>query len=127
MCGPSAPAVPAARARLAAPATNRTTNRFTHASSHRGPAVPSQPAGRGALRGHPSRSKPRPPRAAYTRRGHVRVMFEATGPLTAQEEHALVQRLLLGDEEAVRTIYARFARPVYSLGWRLLGSAEAAE
>ena len=54
-------------------------------------------------------------------------MFEATGPLTVQEEHALVQRLLLGDEEAVRTIYARFARPVYSLGLRLLGSAEAAE
>src|SRR5438477_815230 len=55
------------------------------------------------------------------------MIFESAGPLTAHEEQALVQRLLCGDEEAVRTIYARFARPVYSLGLRLLGSAEAAE
>jgi RNA polymerase sigma-70 factor, ECF subfamily len=55
------------------------------------------------------------------------MMFEAAGPLSAHEEQALVQRLLCGDEEAVRTIYARFARPVYSLGLRLLGSAGAAE
>jgi len=55
------------------------------------------------------------------------MMFESGEPLTAQEEQVLVQRLLSGDEEAVRTIYARFARPVYSLGLRLLCSAEAAE
>src|SRR3954453_4119521 len=55
------------------------------------------------------------------------MIFESTGPLSAHEEQALVQRLLCGDEEAVRTIYARFARPVYGLGLRLLGSSEAAE
>ncbi|HEX9377551.1 MAG TPA: sigma-70 family RNA polymerase sigma factor [Actinomycetota bacterium] len=55
------------------------------------------------------------------------MMFEAGAPLTVQEERVLVQRLLSGDEEAVRSIYGRFARPVYSLGLRLLGSAEAAE
>ncbi len=55
------------------------------------------------------------------------MIFESAGPLSAHEEQALVQRLLCGDEEAVRTIYARFARPVYSLGLRLLGGAEAAE
>ena len=54
-------------------------------------------------------------------------MFEAAGPLSAHEEQVLVERLLSGDEEAVRTLYARFARPVYSLGFRLLGSVEAAE
>ena len=55
------------------------------------------------------------------------MIFESVGPLSAHEEQVLVGRLLCGDEEAVRTIYARFARPVYSLGLRLLGSAEAAE
>src|SRR4051794_1866839 len=55
------------------------------------------------------------------------MMFESVGPLSAHEEQVLVGRLLCGDEEAVRTIYGRFARPVYSLGLRLLGSAEAAE
>jgi RNA polymerase sigma-70 factor (ECF subfamily) len=49
------------------------------------------------------------------------------GPLTALEEQRLVTRLLDGDEEAVRAVYARFARPVFTLGLRLLGSAEAAE
>ena len=49
------------------------------------------------------------------------------GPLLPREEHALVAGLLAGDEEAIRTLYARFARPVYTMGYRLLGSAEAAE
>ena len=49
------------------------------------------------------------------------------GPLSANEEQALLQKMLDGDEEAIRTIYGRFARPIYSLGLRLLGSAEAAE
>jgi len=48
-------------------------------------------------------------------------------PLTSREEQQLVSRFLLGDEEAIRQVYQRFARPVYSLGMRLLGSAEAAE
>src|SRR5207249_6246464 len=43
------------------------------------------------------------------------------------EEQALLQKLMTGDEEAIRTIYGRFARPIYSLGLRLLGSAEGAE
>src|SRR5436190_16022265 len=49
------------------------------------------------------------------------------GPLSANEEQALLQKLMTGDEEAIRTIYGRFARPIYSLGLRLLGSAEGAE
>lgn len=54
----------------------------------------------------------------------------ATGtprPLLASEEQQLIQGLLAGNEEAVRAIYARFARPVFTVGLRLLGSAEAAE
>lgn len=35
--------------------------------------------------------------------------------------------LLAGDDTAVRALYARFGRPVYSLGMRLLGTREAAE
>jgi RNA polymerase sigma-70 factor, ECF subfamily len=35
--------------------------------------------------------------------------------------------LMAGDERAVRVIYARFGRSVYTLGFRLLGSREAAE
>ena len=49
------------------------------------------------------------------------------GPLSANEEQALLQSLVSGDEEAIRAIYGRFARPIYSLGLRLLGSAEGAE
>src|SRR5207253_10644913 len=39
----------------------------------------------------------------------------------------LVANLLQGDEEAIRDAYQRFARPVYTMGLRLLGSREAAE
>lgn len=49
------------------------------------------------------------------------------GPLFAREEQQLVEGLLAGSEDAVRTLYARFARPVFTMGLRLLGSAEAAE
>jgi RNA polymerase sigma-70 factor (ECF subfamily) len=38
-----------------------------------------------------------------------------------------MRRLTTGDEDAVRTLYARFARPVYGMGRRILGSNEAAE
>jgi RNA polymerase sigma-70 factor (ECF subfamily) len=47
--------------------------------------------------------------------------------MAAREEQQLVSRFLLGDEEAIREVYRRFGRPVYTLGYRLLGSAEAAE
>jgi RNA polymerase sigma-70 factor (ECF subfamily) len=49
------------------------------------------------------------------------------GPLLAREEQQLVEGLLAGNDDAVRQLYARFARPVFTLGLRLLGSAEAAE
>ncbi|MEX2275875.1 MAG: sigma-70 family RNA polymerase sigma factor [Actinomycetota bacterium] len=49
------------------------------------------------------------------------------GPLHPREEQALVEGLLAGDEEAIRTVYARYGRPVYSMGLRILGSAEAAQ
>ena len=53
--------------------------------------------------------------------------FRIEGPLTPESERALVQGLLAGDEDAVRVVYGRFARPVFSLGLRMLGSPEAAE
>lgn len=49
------------------------------------------------------------------------------GPLLAREEQQLVEGLLAGNEDAVRALYARYARPIFSLGLRLLGSREAAE
>jgi RNA polymerase sigma-70 factor, ECF subfamily len=49
------------------------------------------------------------------------------GPLLPREEQQLVEGLVAGNEDAVRALYARFARPIYTLGLRLLGSAEAAE
>lgn len=38
-----------------------------------------------------------------------------------------MRRLVAGDEQVVRILYARFARPVYGLGLRLLGDPESAE
>ena len=38
-----------------------------------------------------------------------------------------MEQLLAGNDDAVRTLYSRFGRPVYTLGLRLLGSREAAE
>ncbi|HYF11298.1 MAG TPA: sigma-70 family RNA polymerase sigma factor [Actinomycetota bacterium] len=49
------------------------------------------------------------------------------GPLLVREEQQLVEGLLAGNEEAVRQLYARYARPIFTLGLRLLGSSEAAE
>jgi RNA polymerase sigma-70 factor (ECF subfamily) len=54
-------------------------------------------------------------------------LVEGTDPLTPREEQRLVANLLAGDEEAIRTVYRRYSRPVYTLGLRLLGSVEAAE
>ena len=49
------------------------------------------------------------------------------GQLLAREELQLVEGLLAGNEDAVRALYARYARPIFTLGLRLLGSREAAE
>jgi RNA polymerase sigma-70 factor, ECF subfamily len=38
-----------------------------------------------------------------------------------------MEGLLAGDDDAIRALYARFGRPVYAMGLRLLGSREAAE
>ena len=38
-----------------------------------------------------------------------------------------MEALLVGDPDAVRVLYARFGRPVYTMGFRLLGTREAAE
>ena len=38
-----------------------------------------------------------------------------------------MQGLMAGDDVAIRALYARFGRPVYTMGMRLLGSREAAE
>ena len=49
------------------------------------------------------------------------------GPLLPREEAQLMEGLLAGDDAAIRALYARFSRPVYTMGLRLLGSREAAE
>jgi RNA polymerase sigma-70 factor (ECF subfamily) len=49
------------------------------------------------------------------------------GPLTPGAEQELMRRLSMGEEDAIRTIYGRFARPVFGMGLRILGSPEAAE
>jgi RNA polymerase sigma-70 factor (ECF subfamily) len=38
-----------------------------------------------------------------------------------------MEGLLEGNEDAIRSLYSRFGRPVFSMGMRLLGSREAAE
>ncbi|HYT79452.1 MAG TPA: sigma-70 family RNA polymerase sigma factor [Actinomycetota bacterium] len=38
-----------------------------------------------------------------------------------------MRQLVAGDEDAIRTLYARFGRSVYTLGVRLLGTNESAE
>ena len=38
-----------------------------------------------------------------------------------------MEGLLAGNDDAIRALYSRFGRPVYSLGLRLLGTREAAE
>ena len=51
----------------------------------------------------------------------------ADGPLLPREEERLVQGLLAGDDDAIRALYGRFGRPVYSMAYRILGNAESAE
>jgi RNA polymerase sigma-70 factor, ECF subfamily len=55
------------------------------------------------------------------------VQVRNDGPLLPKEEQQLMEALLAGDDDAVRALYARFGRPVYAMGLRLLGSREAAE
>lgn len=38
-----------------------------------------------------------------------------------------MEGLLAGDDDAIRALYARFGRPIYAMGLRMLGSREAAE
>jgi RNA polymerase sigma-70 factor (ECF subfamily) len=47
--------------------------------------------------------------------------------LLPREEQQLVDGLIAGNDDAIRALYARFSRPVYSMGMRLLGTREAAE
>jgi RNA polymerase sigma-70 factor (ECF subfamily) len=53
--------------------------------------------------------------------------FDVEGPLSRESELELMQALVAGDEDAIRALYGRFGRSVYSLGIRLLRSTEAAE
>jgi RNA polymerase sigma-70 factor (ECF subfamily) len=53
--------------------------------------------------------------------------FDGEGPLSREAELELMQALVSGDEVAVRVLYARFGRAVYTLGVRLLRDAETAE
>lgn len=53
--------------------------------------------------------------------------FDPEGPLSRESEQELMRQLVAGDEDAIRTLYARFGRSVYTLGLRLLGSNEGAE
>ena len=38
-----------------------------------------------------------------------------------------MEGLLAGDDDAIRALYARFGRPIFTMGLRLLGSRESAE
>lgn len=68
-----------------------------------------------------------PPGPRITFRGAEFMSDSSGGPLTPQAEQELMRRLISGDEEAVRALYARFARPVFGMGLRMLGSVGAAE
>jgi RNA polymerase sigma-70 factor, ECF subfamily len=70
------------------------------------------------------RFKLAPIQAPYTGRNRVNAR---TDPLLPREEQQLMEGLLVGDDAAVRALYARFGKPIYSLGMRLLGTREAAE
>jgi RNA polymerase sigma-70 factor (ECF subfamily) len=48
-------------------------------------------------------------------------------PLSTESEQELMRQLVAGEEHAIRTIYSRFGRSVYTMGLRMLGSVESAE
>ena len=52
--------------------------------------------------------------------------FQHEGPLSAEAEQALMRQLIAGDEDAVRELYSRFGSSIYTLGLRMLGSAQEA-
>lgn len=62
--------------------------------------------------------------AVYRKEHHVQAH---EGPLLPGEELALMQGLMAGEDAAIRALYARFGRPVYTMGLRLLGTRESAE
>jgi RNA polymerase sigma-70 factor, ECF subfamily len=53
--------------------------------------------------------------------------FSHEGPLSPEAERELMERLVAGDEDALRALYGRFGSPVYTLGLRMLGSFQEAE
>ncbi len=53
--------------------------------------------------------------------------FHHEGPLSPESEQELMRQLIVGDDGALRALYARFASPVYTLGLRMLGSNQEAE
>jgi RNA polymerase sigma-70 factor (ECF subfamily) len=53
--------------------------------------------------------------------------FRHEGPLSAEAEQELMRQLTAGDEDAVRELYSRFGSSIYTLGLRMLGSAQGAE
>jgi RNA polymerase sigma-70 factor, ECF subfamily len=53
--------------------------------------------------------------------------FDPEGPLSRESEQELMRQLVAGEEDAIRTLYSRFGRSIYTLGLRLLGSNEGAE
>lgn len=48
-------------------------------------------------------------------------------PLSPDDERELMRGVIAGDEEAMRALYRRFARPVFGMGLRILGTREGAE
>jgi RNA polymerase sigma-70 factor (ECF subfamily) len=53
--------------------------------------------------------------------------FLYEGPLSPEAEQELMEQLIIGDDGALRVLYARFGSPVYALGMRMLGSCQEAE
>src|SRR5439155_441007 len=78
---------------------------------------------------HRRKGKLRTPVPTYVLEGASLVEGPAghEGPLLPREEQQLIEGLLAGDDAAIRALYGRFGRPVYTMGLRLLGSREAAE
>ncbi len=54
-------------------------------------------------------------------------MTFSQGPMSSASEQELMRQLVAGDQEAIRMLYARYGRSVYTLAFRMLGTAEAAE
>jgi RNA polymerase sigma-70 factor (ECF subfamily) len=126
--------IPAPRATSEARSTpSALTLRITQ-SSHSDEAVEGPPAGHGELIRQPALRRRimgwfetnfAPPGRRIPDGGLM--TFDPEGPLSRESEQELMRQLVAGDEDAIRTLYARFGRSVYTLGFRLLGSNEGAE